>query len=138
MATGWKKTTKRTSCVLRILAQIRRASSEHMPILVNFLYQLWELADRNDSISFDIRKTDGFVVKHDNKEVFYMHIDRKEWALLMFKNSDILAHDDKFQREFKEKREIPSSIYPYDQKYRIKDKNEFDYIIAVVRKLKNS
>lgn len=136
MSTGYKKTTKRTSMVLRILAQITNAEATHLARLVNFLHELWALGDKNDLLTFEVHKTDGFVLYHENKRVFFLHISPKRWALLMLLKDDKLAKDRKHYNVLCDKRPIHSSIYPYDEQYRIKEKSEFEYILKFVSKLK--
>ena len=78
MATGWKKTTKRSTNTLRLLAQLKKAEPIYLRRVLDFLRGVWEAAEQNNCLTIKVTKTDGFRVYHNDRCVFFMHIDRSQ------------------------------------------------------------
>src|ERR1035438_8949373 len=114
---------QRLSIVHRVLAQLQRAEPDYLRTVVSFLFNLWSLQEINSLISVRVLKTDGIQVNHAGHRVFYMHVDRKSWALLMLRANDLLAKQPKLLGRFRKQ-----TLGPHDLQYQISDALEFGVI----------
>ncbi|MDO9566286.1 MAG: HNH endonuclease signature motif containing protein [Candidatus Desulfaltia sp.] len=130
---AYRKTTKRHSDTLRVLAQLHKPEPQLLRELVSFLKQLWELGEKNDLLIVDMKTDDGLQVYHDRQKVFYMHLNRKRWALLML-NKEFKMYKPESEQPFLNISSAKNQSH--DQQWRLCEKAEFDTIIKFISGLK--
>ncbi len=134
MTTGWKKTTHRESDVLRMLAQLGRAKAPYLRRVVDFLCDLWETVENNPRLSVRLTMTDGLRVYHDDRCLFYMHIDRTHWALLFLDEEHLFYGLDANRQIFRQ--ETKNGSHP--EMWQLMEPEEFEYLIELVREFPSS
>ena len=128
----YRKRTKRRSDTFRVLAQLNKPEPILLRKLVDFLEKLWEIGEKNDLLVIDIKTDDGLWVYHDRKIVFYMHLNRKRWTLLML-NEDFKMYKPHKEQSFLN--HCTSKKRTFKQHWRLQEKSEFDAIIEFVKSL---
>lgn len=134
MSSGWKKTTRRSTDTLRLLAQLGKAKEPYLRRVIDFFRDLWEIVEDNPHISIQFTMTDGFRVYHDDQCLFYMHIDRCHWALL-FLNEDHLFYGPTKNRQYFNL-SVPKGSH--SEMWRLKESEEFAYLLRRIRDLSAS
>lgn len=125
------KPKERLSIVHRVLAQLQKAEPDYLHTVASFLFNLWGLQETNNLISVRVLRTDGIQVNHAEDRVFYMHVDRSSWALLLLRSNDLLAKQPKLLCRFSEQ-----TTGSHDLQYRISDAREFGVIIRFLKSLR--
>ena len=124
---------ERSSTVYRLLAQLRKAEPAYLRKVTSFLFELWALQEASNLVSVHLLRTDGIQVVHDGKRVFYMHIDRRSWALLLLRSSDLLAKQSEALSRLRHP--TPGS---HDFQYRLSEAGEFETLLRFLRKLRKA